>query len=80
MRTMFRRSQAWLLTIVAGGGLFVLEGCDPTVRDTVLTGVSSATSSLSATFIGAFFQSLMAEEETATTVRGIVEYAPEIFA
>ncbi|MEW6198883.1 MAG: hypothetical protein AB1601_09495 [Planctomycetota bacterium] len=81
MRRLLRRGQLWMLTVASGGGLFVLEGCDPAVRNTVLEGVSSAATSLSSTFIGAFFQSLLAdEEETATTVRAIIDTASQIFA
>lgn len=81
MRTLFIRGRIWLYTLVSGGGLFVLEGCDPTVRDTVLGGVGSAATGLSSTFIEAFIQSLMAEEEeTVTTVKAIVEYGTQFFA
>lgn len=80
MKAFLRRSHVWVMTMATGGGLFVLEGCDPAVRDSVLTGVGSAATQLSTTFIGAFFESLLTEEEeTATTVRGAVEFAPQIF-
>lgn len=81
MRALLTRSRLWLLTVAAGGGLFVLEGCDPTVRDTILGGVGSAATGLASTFIEAFFQSLMADEEEAvTTVRAIIETVPQFFA
>ena len=81
MRASLRRSYVWLLTVAGGGGLFVLEGCDPAVRDTVLGGVGTAATSLAGTFIQAFIESLTAEEEAAaTTVRAIVEYVPQFFA
>ena len=35
MRALWIRGRLWLLTAVSGGGLFVMEGCDPTVRDQV---------------------------------------------
>lgn len=81
MRRLLRRGQLWVLTLAGGGGLFVLEGCDPAVRNTVLQGVSSAATSLSTTFIGAFFQSLLADEEgAATTVRAIIDTAWQVLA
>ncbi len=80
MRSLYIRTRLWLLTVASGGGLFVLEGCDPDVRDTVLTGVGSAATGLAGTFINAFVQSLQAdEEETAATVRAIIEHVPQFF-
>ena len=46
------------ITIAIGGSAFQLSGCEPTVRDTLLTGLESSTQSLSAALISAFFQSL----------------------
>jgi len=67
--------------MASGGGWFLLEGCDPTVRDTVLGGVGTAATSLSSTFIQAFIQSLQADDEdAATTVRGIIEADPAYLA
>lgn len=81
MRRLFNRGRLWLLTASAGGSLFVLEACDPTVRDTVLSGVGSAATGLAGTFIQAFIESLQAEdEETISTVKAITEFVPEIFA
>jgi len=71
----------WLLSIASGGGLLALGACDPAVRETVLTGVGTAMTDLASTFIEAFIQSLMTqEEETATTVRAFIEYVPQLFA
>jgi hypothetical protein len=82
MQSCFLRGRIWLLTAVSGGGLFVLGGCDPTVRDTVLAGVESATTTLVTTFITAFFQSVLTagEEATVTTVKAVIEHVPEFFA
>ncbi|RMF79020.1 MAG: hypothetical protein D6744_09510, partial [Planctomycetota bacterium] len=66
---------------VAVGAAFVLSGCDANVRDTVLSGVETATTTLGVTFLQAFFESLMSQdEETATTVKAITEFAPGVFA
>jgi hypothetical protein len=65
---------------VMAGGTFVLAGCDPTVRDTVLGGVQSATTGLFSSLIAAFFESLATEEETITTVMRMVEELPQYFA
>lgn len=81
MRAFYIRSRLWLLTVASGGGLFLLDGCDPNVRDTMLTGVGSAATGLATTFIQAFIQSLMSEEEgAAATVKAIIEQAPRLFA
>lgn len=81
MRGWLTRGRLWLLTAAAGGSLFVLEGCDPAVRDTMLEGVGNAATTLSTTFIQAFIQSLTTdEEETATTVRAILDYLPQLIA
>ena len=78
MRRLCNRSRLWLLTVATAGGLFVLQGCDPTVRDTMLTGVGTAATSLTSTFIQAFIQSLQAQDEqTATTVRAVLDYLPQ---
>ncbi len=80
MRAWLRRGQWWLLSMTSGS-ILVLEGCDPAVRESVLTGVNNAATSLATTFIGAFFQSLMnEEEETATTVRAVIDVAQQFFA
>jgi hypothetical protein len=72
---MFFRTQKWALLTTAGG-LLVLSGCDPTVRDTVLAGVEGASTVLSTTFLQAFFESLVAQDEgAATIVRAAVETA-----
>ncbi len=46
------------ITLAIGGSACQLSGCDPTVRDTLLTGLESSTQSLSAALISAFFESL----------------------
>ena len=46
------------ITLAIGGSALQLSGCDPTVRDTLLTGLESSTQSLSAALISAFFESL----------------------
>ncbi len=82
MRAFLIRSRLKLLTLLAGGGLLVLQGCDPTVRDTVLNGVGSAATSLVTTFIQAFIQSLLNQNQTPTptTVQAVLENLPKFFA
>lgn len=82
MRQAYLRTKIWIMTAVAGGAVAVLNGCDPTVRDGVLSGVESATTTLFSTFIGAFFETVLApdDEGEPTVVRAIREYAPQIFA
>ena len=81
MRALLIRGRLWLLSAVSGG-VIVLTGCDPNVREDILGGVGSAATQLATTFIGAFFQSLIndAQEGDATTVRAILEQLPQYFA
>ncbi len=59
MRTLRRDSWLWrCLTLGLGGGLFVLSGCDPQIRSTVLGGLETASSGLAQTLITVFFQGL----------------------
>lgn len=60
-RTRYARKQ-WILSSSVGAA-FVLGGCDPTVRETVLGGVATAANGLTSTFIQAFFESLLTEEQ-----------------
>ena len=81
MRNLLLRGKIWLMVTASGGGLFVLGGCDPEVRDTMLSGAESAATTLMSTIISAFFQSVLAtEEETATTVKAFIEQIPEFLA
>ena len=79
MRNMLFRGRMWLMT-TAAGGLFVLSGCDPDVRDTVLGGVESAATTLVTTFIQAFFETVLAPDDTAATVKVFIEQIPSYFA
>ena len=82
MRVLFTLKHRWLLILAAGGGLFLLEGCDPTVRDTLLTGFGNATTGLIGAFVQALIQQLQANDVTqpATTVRAILDTVPQFFA
>ncbi len=79
MDALLRRGRMAALTL-ASGGLLALAGCDPAVRDTVINGVSGAAAGLSSTFIQAFFQSLLTEEEVPTTVRAVIDVVQQIVA
>ena len=70
MKKFLRRGRIWLVAASLGGTPLVLEGCDANVRDTVLTGVEGASTTLFTTFIQAFFQSLTEEEDpnSVTTI------------
>jgi len=72
-----RRSSRWLIAkrwapILAGGLALQanLTGCDPEVRDTVLTGVQTSMTDLIASIINAFFLSL---QNSSTTTQPVVE-------
>jgi hypothetical protein len=62
----------------AGGSVLVLEGCDMNVRDTVLGGLEGASNALATTFIQAFFESLLTQDEGGpATVKAIIETAAQ---
>ena len=83
MCALFTFKHRWLLILAAGGGLFLLESCDPTVRDTLLTGFGNATTGLIGALVQALIQQLQANDVTqqpATTVRAILDTVPQFFA
>jgi len=57
-----------MMSVAVGGTAFQLSGCDPDVRDALLTGLEDTTQSLSEALISAYFLSL--EEDTGTTGGG----------
>jgi len=58
----------WKLALVLGGGtVFALDGCDPTVKDTVLGGLQDASTTLADTLIQAFFTKLQTDGQTTST-------------
>jgi hypothetical protein len=69
MSMLLRRARIWLVLVSTGGGLLILDGCDPGVRNTVLNGVGSAATSLTTTLIQAAVQSLsnQGQDAAATT-------------
>jgi hypothetical protein len=69
----FGRFGRWTAAVLAGGSMFVLSGCDPTVKQTVLSGLETATTGLATTFIQAFFQKLSQSDSTTTAMREIVD-------
>lgn len=72
MRRIIKNARLRLMAAACGGGALVLSGCDPTVRDTVLSGVEGAATTLFGTFVSAFFESLEPTEEVPTTVMKMV--------
>lgn len=64
---------------IAGGSVLVLSGCDPTVRGTVLGGVEGAATVLTTSFVQAFFESLVAEDEGDPTIVKAMDPSDVIF-
>lgn len=50
------------MALAIGGSAFQLSGCQPDVRDTLLSGLEDTTQSLSTALISAFFLRLAADE------------------
>ena len=63
LRTRFVRFAA---ALAVGGSAFQLSGCDPAVRDTILAGLETTTTSLTNTLISAFFISLEDEDSSSS--------------
>ncbi len=68
MRGLLQRGRIGLVAASLGGSVLVLEGCDPNVRTTVLSGVEGASTTLMTTVIQAFFESLLAQDEGDPTI------------
>jgi hypothetical protein len=64
MRNMMTRIRWWTFLTLAGG-MFFLNGCDPTLQSTIEDGIITTSSS----FIGSLFRALieLASETTTTT-------------
>jgi hypothetical protein len=52
------------MVLAIGGSAFQLSGCDPAVRNTLLVGLQTTTTSLSSALITAFFLSLQDDSDT----------------
>ena len=64
----------WAPLLIGGTALQLnLSGCDPTVRDTVLTGIQTALVGLVSSIINAFFLSL--QSATGSTSQSVVQSA-----
>jgi len=59
-----KRAIRALMAISIGGSAFQISGCDPAVRDTLLTGLETTTIDLSSALISAFFLSLDDDDTT----------------
>lgn len=53
-----------VMALAVGGSAFQLSGCDPDVRASLLTGLSSTTNTLADALIAAFFISLVDDAES----------------
>lgn len=77
-RFVLRHQRKLLLTLLAGGfAAQVFNSCNSSLRDSILVGVQTSLTGLVATFIDAFFQSLMSQSSTSQpVVRAIAEFLP----
>ena len=78
VRLMFIKTRFWI-PILAGGFAAQLGGCDPTVRDTILTGVQTSLTGLVTAGINAFFMSL-GESATSQAVVQVIHAVGQWFA
>lgn len=66
-RNMRTRVLRMLTTVAIGGSVFQLSGCDPAVRQTLLDGLETTTTSLSSALISAYFLSLDNTDSSSLT-------------
>ena len=71
-RSLLRRTvtSKLLLPLMAGGIALQLGGCDPTVKDAILSGVQTSLTGLVTTVIGAVFTSLQDAGSSSGTSTG----------
>ncbi len=65
-RGLRRRILRAAAAIAIGGSVFQLGGCDPAVRDVLLTGLETTTGTLAQTFVTAFFAGLQNDNTTGS--------------
>ncbi len=53
------------IAVAMGGSAFQLSGCEPAVRDTLLTGLEGTSQSLSSALISSFFLSLHDDDDSS---------------
>jgi hypothetical protein len=63
-RNLKARMIRFAMAVAVGGSAFQLSGCDPVVRNAVLTGLETTTTTLTGTLISAFFLSLQDDDTT----------------
>ena len=61
-RSLRQRMVRFVTAMAVGGTAMQLSGCDPNVRDALVTGLETTTLSLSSALISAFFLTLDSED------------------
>jgi hypothetical protein len=77
MRTILARISWRRVVLLAAGATFFLGGCDPQLRETIESGIISASTSLLGSLLQAFVQ--LAQEANQQTARILSDLGP-IFA
>lgn len=75
-RTLRERFIRLAMATAVGGTAFQLSGCDPAVRNTLLTGLQSTTGSLLTALNTAFFLSLQDQEDGTGGTTGLTTTTP----
>jgi len=71
---LFRKFKLWCLPLLTGATAIQFSGCDPTIKDTVYTGIQSSTVGLVTTFVNALFLAIRPDaDDTVTTTKMVVE-------
>lgn len=70
----------WAAAAIGSGSVFVLSGCEPTIRETILSGMEDVTYGIAETIIAAFFLGLQQSNSTTTTMLRAAEEAIRLLA
>jgi hypothetical protein len=79
MRKLTNRATWTRLLLLAGGSLFFLNGCDPTLRATVEDGIINSSASLVGALVRALIE-LGSEAQTTTTAQLFIDTAQKALA
>ena len=73
---MMRLSKLRLLcmSLLTGATVWQLGGCDPTVKDTIFSGIQASTVGLVTAFVNALFLAIQpSSDQTITTTKAVIE-------
>ena len=62
------------MSLLTGATVWQLGGCDPTVKDTIFSGIQASTVGLVTAFVNALFLAIQPDsDDTITTTKAVIE-------